>query len=65
MKYSKWYLVNGEKINGNYAIIKEELTDLIVAEFPVVSRQEANERNINLTTLVNEHNKLVKALLNN
>jgi hypothetical protein len=64
MKYLKWYLVNGEKINGHHAIIKEELTDIIVAEFPVVSRQEANERNINLTTLVNEHNKLVKALLN-
>jgi hypothetical protein len=62
MKYLKWYLVNGEKINGHYVIIKEELTDLIIAEFPIVSQQEAYERNVNLTNLVNEHNKLVKAL---
>ena len=60
MKTSKWYLVNGETQFGNYSIIKEELTDLIVAEFPAVNRHEANERNINLSSIVDEHNKVVK-----
>ena len=62
MKTLKWYIVNGETILGNYSIIKEELTDLIVAEFPAVNHHEANERNINLKSIVDEHNKVVKLL---
>jgi len=62
MKTSKWYLVNGENHFGNYALIKEELTDLIVAEFQAIGRHESNERSISLSSIVEEHNKVVKLL---
>jgi len=62
MEASKWYLVQGETKFGNYAIIKEEDSDLIVAEFPAVKYHTANERLINLTSIVEEHNKVVKLL---
>ena len=60
MEASKWYLVQGETIFGNYAIIKEEKTDLIVAEFPAVKHHTANERLISLNSIIDEHNKVVK-----
>ena len=62
MKKSKWYLVQGQTQFGNYALIKEEETDLIVAEFPAVDRHEANERTINLNSIVSEHNEVVNLL---
>ena len=62
MKASKWYLVQGQTHFGNYALIKEEETDLIVAEFPAVDHHTANERTINLNSIVDEHNKVVKLL---
>lgn len=62
MKASKWYLVQGHNSNGNYAYIKEEDTDLIVAEFAAVSRHESNIRAINLNTIVYEHNRVIKLL---
>lgn len=62
MKASKWYLVQGQTQFGNYALIKEEETDLIVAEFPAVDHHTANERKINLNSIVDEHNKVVKLL---
>lgn len=62
MKISKWYLVQGESNIGNYAIIKEEKTDLVVAEFPAVNRHEANERAINLNSIIREHNAVVKLI---
>lgn len=64
MKASKWYLVQGKTVFGNYAIIIEEETDLIVAEFPAVEHHTANERTINLKSIVDEHNKMVKLLKN-
>ena len=48
--------------SGNYAKIKDEETDLIVAEFPSVDLYTANERLINLAAIVKEHNKTVKQL---
>ena len=62
MKASKWYLVQGQTQFGNYALIKEEETDLIVAEFPVVNHHEANERTINLNSIVLKHNEVVNLL---
>ena len=62
MKASKWYLVQGQSDLGNYAYIKEEDTDLIVAEFPAVKNHESNERVKNLTVLIEEHNDVVKLL---
>ena len=62
MKASKWYLVQGQTEFGNYAIIKEEETDLIVAEFSAVKHHTSNERLINLNSIVDEHNKVVKLL---
>ena len=62
MKASKWYLVQGQTQFGNYALIKEEETDLIVAEFPAVDHHTANERAINLNSIVEEHNAVVKLL---
>lgn len=62
MRTSKWYLIQGQTHFGNYAIIKEEETDLIVAEFPAVDHHTANERTINLKSIVDEHNKVVKLL---
>ena len=60
MDVSKWYLVNGVNGSGNYAQIKEEKSDLIVAEFPALGRHAANERSVNLQVVVDEHNKVVK-----
>ncbi len=62
MKASKWYIVQGQTKFGNYALIKEEETDLIVAEFPAVKHHTANDRLINLSSIVDEHNKVVKLL---
>lgn len=62
MKASKWYLVQGQKELGNYALIKEEESDLIVAEFPAVDNHKANLRAINLNSIVSEHNIVVKLL---
>jgi len=62
MKASKWYLVQGQTIFGNYAIIKEQKTDLIISEFPAVDQHTANERAINLNSIVAEHNAVVKLL---
>ena len=62
MKSSKWYLIQGQTQFGNYAIIKEEETDLIVAEFPAVEHHASNERLINLNSIVDEHNTVVKLL---
>jgi len=62
MKANKWYVVQGQNDSGNYAKIKDEETDLIVAEFPSVDLYTANERLINLAAIVKEHNKTVKQL---
>lgn len=62
MKKSKWYLVQGQTQYGNYALIKEEETDLIVAEFPAVNHHAANERTINLNSIVSEHNEVINLL---
>lgn len=62
MKTFKWYLVQGQTHFGDYALIKEEETDLIVAEFPAVDQHTANERTINLNSIIDEHNKVVKLL---
>lgn len=60
MKLSKWYLVQGENDSGNYATIKEEDTDLIVAYFEGMNRFEANKQAKELNVLINEHNDLVR-----
>ena len=62
MKASKWYLVQGQSESGNYAIIKEEDTDLIVAQFPATNRHESNVRLLSLQSVIEEHNKLVKLI---
>jgi hypothetical protein len=62
MKKSKWYLVQGQTQFGNYALVKEEETDLIVAEFPAVDHHAANERTINLNSIISEHNEVVNLL---
>ena len=62
MKTTKWYLVNGQTQFGNYSLIKEEDSNLIVAEFQAVGKHESNERNINLESIIDEHNKVVKLL---
>lgn len=65
MKASKWYLVQGQRDTGNYAIIKEEDTDLIVAEFEPVNHDWANRRIVDLSVIISEHNYVVNLLKKN
>jgi len=62
METQKWYLIQGTSQDGNYAFIKCEITDKVVASFPPVNHTESNKRIIDLREIVDNHNKTVKLL---
>jgi len=60
MKITRWYIVSGENENGNYSTVKEEDTDLIVAHFTTVNNQKHNLKLKEISSMVYEHNAVVK-----
>lgn len=58
IKLSRWSLE--QSAFSNYTVIKEEETGLVIAEFPAVDHYTAQERSLNLNSLVDKHNKLVE-----